>query len=459
MPSHQPSANLSRSTIFDMRRFLTACFVFLTCLTTVAAEEWPGWRGPRGDGTSLEKQVPVHWSDTDNVAWKSPVPGIGHSSPIVWGDHIFLTSCLIEKNLSKQDQLKEFDRVLLCYDRRDGKKLWQKTVLTAFLESKHKLNSYASSTPATDGERVFVTFVKPPAAHSQGPSDVHVVCYDFQGNELWRKVPGKFISPHGFCSAPILYKDLVIINGDQDARYAKGQHKSFIVALDKKTGHEVWRVDDRPHQIRSYCAPLIVKAAGKMQMVLSGTQCVTSYDPDTGTLLWIIDGPTEQYVASLVYGDGLFFLTAGFPDYHNMAIKPDGTGNVTKTHVVWHEAKVAARKAAYVPSPIAHGKYFFLVSDLGYVSCFAAQTGKRQWMEQLGDHHSASPVSANGLLYFTSDAGDTYVLKAGPKFELVAQNPLGEECYASPALSRGQIFLRGLQHLYCIGKENNGKAG
>ncbi len=438
----------------NMKR-LIACLALLLVASMAAAEEWPAWRGPRGDGTSLEKNVPTHWTATENIAWKSPVPGIGHSSPIVWGDCIFLTSCLISSNPTKKELTAEHDRVLLCYDRRDGTKLWQKTVLTALLESKHKLNTYASSTPATDGERVFVTFVQPQEPQSQGPSDVHIVCYDFQGHEVWRKVPGKFISPHGFCSAPVLHKDLVIVNCDQDARYAKdAKHKSFIVALERKTGTEVWRIDDRPHQIRSYCAPLIVNAAGKWQMVLSGTQCITSYDPDTGKRIWMIDGPTEQFVASPVHGDGVFFLTAGFPDYHNLAIKPDGTGNVTATHVLWHEAKAPARKAAYVPSPIAHGKHFYVVSDLGYLNCLNAQTGKREWIKELGDHHSASPVSVGDLLYLTSDVGETFVVRAGPKFDLVAQNPLGEECYASPAVSRGQVFLRGLHHLYAIGKKS-----
>src|SRR5262249_29768436 len=162
----------------------------------------------------------------------------------------------------------------------------------------------------------------------------------------------------------------------------------------------------------------IVEAAGKRQLVLSGSLCVASYDPDTGKQHWIIDGPTEQFVASLVFGDGVFFLTAGFPDYHNMGILPDGSGNVTKTHVLWHEAKVPARKASYVPSPIAHDKHFFVVSDAGYLSCFEARTGKRLWLEQLGRHHSASPVSAGGHLYFSDDDGITYVLKAGPKFEV-----------------------------------------
>ncbi len=282
--------------------------------------------------------------------------------------------------------------------------------------------------------------------------NIVVAAYDYSGKEVWRKSPGTFNSMHGFCSSPILYKDLVILNFDQDAPKS-GQ--AFLVALERKTGEERWRAD-RPNRIRSYCVPFITEAAGKTQMVLSGCNCVASYDPDTGKQIWIIQGPTEQYVASLVYTDGLFFLTAGFPTFHNMAIRPDGTGDVTHTHVAWHEKKVPKEKAAYVPSPIAHGHEFYVVSDLGGLTCFDAKSGKRHYFEQLGEHHSASPVSANGLLYFTDDDGITYVLKAGPTFELVARNELGEQVRASPAISHGQIFLRTggtvPGHLYCIGK-------
>jgi outer membrane protein assembly factor BamB len=385
------------------------------------SEDWPGWRGPRGDGTSNESNIPVHWSKTDNIAWKADVPGKGHSSPVVWGDRIFLTTCIEE----------EQKRVLLCLDRRDGKLLWQRVVLTAPLEKKHRLNSYASSTPATDGEHVWVSFLAYP--------NMQVACYDVDGNKVWQVSPGEFHSVHGFCSPPIRYKDLVILNGDQDA-------EAWLVALDQATGKERWRAD-RPNRTRSYCPPLLVDAAGRTQLVLSGSKCVASYDPDTGKQLWIIDGPTEQFVASLVFADNLLFLTAGFPEHHIMAIRPDGTGNVTKSAIVWRDT----RGAAYVPSPIAHGDHFFIVSDEGMASCLEAKTGKRAWMERLGHHHSASPVSAGDYLYFPADDGVTWVLKAGPRFQVVSQNDLGEECYSSPAIAHGQLFVRTLHHLWCIG--------
>jgi outer membrane protein assembly factor BamB len=396
------------------------------------AEDWPGWRGPRGDGTSTEKGIPLHWSKTDNIAWKVPIPGKGHSSPIVSGDRIFVTTCLE----------KEEKRLLLCLDRRDGKLLWERVVLTARLERKHGLNSFASSTPVTDGKYVWVTFLEYP--------DMQVVCYDNNGKLIWRHSPGKLLSMHGFCTSPVLHRDLLILNGDQDA-------DAYIVALDKNTGAEKWRVD-RPNKTRSYCTPILIespKRPGVTQLVLSGSKSVTGYDADTGKLLWIIDGPTEQYVASLVYLDETLFLTTGFPEYHLMGISPDGEGNITKTeHIRWHigHRENGARGASYVPSPLAYAGHFFVVSDPGFLGCIETRSGKRVWMNRLGKHHSASPVLSEGLMYFPDDDGITWVVKASPKFEVVAKNALEEECHASPAISHGQLFIRTLNHLYCIGK-------
>src|SRR5262245_1497732 len=396
------------------------------------AEDWPGWRGPRGDGTSAEKGIPTTFSPTKNVRWKVAIPGKGYSSPVVHGDRVFLTTCVEDKG----------DRVLLCLDRETGKTLWSKVVLTAKLERKHGLNSYASATPATDGERVYVAFLAYP--------DMQVACYDVRGNELWHRSPGKLLSVHGFCSSPVLHRDLVILNGDQDA-------EAYVVALDTRTGDEKWQAD-RPNRTRSYCVPILVpdpKRKGLTQLVLSGSKCVTGYDADTGKLRWIHDGPTEQYVASLVPHRGLLFLTTGYPEHHLMGIRPDGDGNITgSAHVAWHiPHKVnGARGAAYVPSPLAHEGHFFVVSDAGYLGCIEAKTGKRLWLKQLGRRHSASPVLIEGNLVIPDDDGKVWVVKAGPTFEVVARNDMVEGIFASPAVARGQLFLRTVSHLYCIGE-------
>jgi outer membrane protein assembly factor BamB len=279
---------------------------------------------------------------------------------------------------------------------------------------------------------------------------MQVACYDLDGKKLWQRSPGKLLSVHGFCSSPVLHNGLVILNGDQDA-------KAYLVALDKKTGEERWRAD-RPNRTRSYCTPILIpcpKRKGVTQLVLSGSKCVTGYDADTGKLLWIIDGPTEQYVASLVPHRGLLFLTTGFPEYHLMGIRPDGEGNITGSeHVAWHHDYAKnARNASYVPSPVAHDGHLFVVCDAGYLACHEAKSGKRLWLKKLGRRHSASPVLVEGNLIIPDDDGKVWVVKAGPEFEVVATNEMKDAIFASPATARGQLFLRTVKHLYCVGKE------
>jgi outer membrane protein assembly factor BamB len=394
------------------------------------AESWPGWRGPRGDGTSAERHLPVQWSSTSNVVWSAPVPGKGHASPIVWGDRVFTVSALPATG----------ERVLLCFDRRTGRLEWQRAVITSPLEKKHALNSHASSTPATDGERVYVAFLD--------VQEMVVAAYDLEGRLVWRVRPGAFSSMHGFCSSPVLYRDLVIVNGDHDG-------DSYIVALDRKDGRTIWKTP-RDNKTRSYCVPTVFpNLAGRDQVVLSGDRCVASFDPATGRRWWVIDGPTEQFVASVVYnpGAGLLFVTGGYPEHHLLAVRPDGSGNVTGTAIAWRHNR--ASYVAYVPSPISSGEYFLVVSDPGYACCFEASTGRLAWQEKTGEQH-ASLISGGGLVYFLNDAGTTTVVRPGPVFQAVATNALEEVCFASPAASDGRLFIRSEAHLYCIGAEEAG---
>ncbi|HQZ27970.1 MAG TPA: PQQ-like beta-propeller repeat protein [Verrucomicrobiales bacterium] len=390
-----------------------------------SSENWPGWRGPRGDGTVLEAPgLPIGFSVTEDTVWKTEIPGIGHASPIIWQDRIFLVTADAETTA----------RSLLCLDRASGKVLWTRVVLEAPFEDIHRLNSHASSTPVTDGERVYVSFLD--------ESEMFVAAYDFSGKELWRKTPGPFSSKHGYCSSPILWKGKVIINGDHDG-------DAYLVALDQKTGETLWKTD-RPNKTRSYCTPIIREIEGRTEMILSGSLSVASYDPDTGKQIWIIDGPTEQFVASLVYSEDLklLFLTCGFPQKHILAIRPDGIGNVTKTHVAWRDTV----GAAYVPSPIVIDPYFIVIADNGVASCFVAATGEKLWRERLPGSHSASLLAANGLAYFVSDEGIVSVVKPGPTFDVIAQSELGEKVSASPAVYENQLFLRGEKHLFCLAK-------
>lgn len=402
---------------------LSACFG-LAIPAPAVVENWPAWRGPRGDGTSLDARVPVSWQLENDLVWKTRLPGLGHASPVIWEDRIFTVSAVEETE----------ERLLLCLNRKSGELLWQREVLNAPFEGIHRLNSRASSTPATDGERVYVSFLS--------QDQMYVAAYDFSGTMLWEKRPGAFSSKHGYCSSPVLWKDLVIVNGDHDG-------DGYLVALDRKSGEIRWKIP-RPNNTRSYCPPLIRAMGGRNQLVLSGSKCVASYDPDTGAQHWILDGPTEQYVASLVYSEpsNLLFLTCGFPERHLMALRPGGSGNVTGSAVVWHETV----GAAYVPSPVVIGPYFLVVADNGTASCFVGETGERLWRERLPGGHSASLLAANGLAYFLSDAGTMTVIKPGRDFQVVARSELGEPASASPAVYDGKLFLRGHEHLFCIGK-------
>jgi outer membrane protein assembly factor BamB len=402
----------------------------LLCLLTLAAnlafaENWPCWRGPRGDGTSLEKEPPTRWSSTANVIWKTSIPGEGHSSPIIWNDRIFLTSALTETQ----------ERVLLSFDRKTGAVIWQQAAVRSPLEAKNKENSYASATPSTDGEKIYVTFLD--------GVEVVIAAYDFSGKQLWLVRPGRFKSQWGFSHTPVLFEDKVIV-----VCYSKGEN--FVVAVSRADGHTIWKTTcENPTQ--SYSPPLIRKMAGRVQMIAPGNKAVTSYDPQTGKILWMVDGPSDDSVITPVYHEkaDLVLSCSSWPNKMLVAIKPDGQGNVTSSKVVWKTAE----GAPYVPSPIAVGDWFFTSAFAGKAAhCYEAATGKILWKEPMGLHH-ASPVSANGLVYFLNDDGVTHVVRAGPKFDLVARNELGEKTYASPALSGNQIFLRGFKNLYCIGRQ------
>jgi len=412
-------------------KYLPALFL-VACALPVLAENWPGWRGPRGDGTSSEKHVPVKWSGTENVLWKTPLAG-GHASPIVWGERIFIVGAVAETE----------GRSLLCLDKQSGKVLWEQTVVKSPMEKKHRENSHASSTPATDVKLIYVAFLD--------VQEMVVAAYDFSGKQQWLARPGAFKSVHGFCTSPVLHGDKVIVNGDHDG-------DSYLAALDKHTGKTLWKVP-RANKTRSYCVPLIRQLSGRTQMILSGDKSLASYDPNTGKQHWYFKGPTEQYVASLVYSEraDLLFLTAGFPQYHLLGLRHTGSGDlgdiyhqpqVEHPQVAWHHNK--SSMAGYVPSPISEGDYFLVTSDTGMANCLVAKTGELMWQQKLGRSH-ASLVSANGLVYFLNDDGVAFVVKPGKTYELIAENKPGELTYASPAINDGKLYLRGDKHLFCIG--------
>jgi outer membrane protein assembly factor BamB len=407
---------------FKYLMFILTLLIVNTILVT-QAQNWPNWRGPNGDGTSGETNLPTRWDSVMNVVWKSPVPGIGYSSPIIWGDKLFITTALPETQ----------EKMLLCYDGKSGRLLWQKTVLKSAFENKHSDNSYASGTPATDGSLIYLSFLD--------GEDAVVAAYDFTGKQIWLQRPGKFSSPHGYSCSPALFEDKVIINGNS-------QGDSFLAALSKTDGEIIWKIP-LENPAHSFSTPIFREMAGKMQMIYLGNKEVASYNPDDGSKYWYVWGPSEDFTASPVYNEksGLVLISSAWPQRYLLAIKPDGAGDVTGSHVVWRTRE----GAYYVPSPVCTDDYLFTTMTNGRVHCIEIATGKILWVEDMGRQY-ASAVLADGLVYMPNDEGVITVIKPGPTFDPLARNPIGERMNASPAISDGKIYLRGYKHLFCIGK-------
>jgi outer membrane protein assembly factor BamB len=384
------------------------------------SQNWPCWRGPNGDGTSLETDIPTKWDSVTNVLWKIQIPGIGHSSPIVWEDKLFIVTAIPETQEKK----------LLSYHT-DGRLLWHKTVLKSTFENKHNDNSFASGTPATDGNLIYVSFLD--------GEDVFVAAFDFDGKQRWAQRPGTFSSPHGYSCSPVLVDNKVIINGNSLG-------DSFVAALNKANGQLIWKIpQDKP--AHSYSTPIIREINGKKQMIFCGNMGITSYNPDDGSRYWFVSGPSEDFCSSPVYNEksNLLLISSAWPQRYLLAIKPDGSGDVTESHVVWQTLK----GGYYVPSPVCNEEYLFTTMTNGQVYCIEVSTGHTLWVENLGKQY-ASSVLVNGLVYMPNDEGVITVIRPGKTFEYVSKNSIGERMNASPAISHGRIYLRGEKHLFCI---------
>ncbi len=390
-----------------------------------APDDWPWWRGPALDGKSRDRQTATQWSGTENVFWKYAVPGRGHSSPILCGRYIFLTSA--------DEQTKT--QHVLAIDRKTGKQLWDYTAHRGGFLRKYSKNTHASATPACDGKALYSVFI-----NNDG---LHVTATSLEGKLLWQKEAGKFRSEHGYGSSPVLYGSLVIVNGES-------LKDSFLAALDRTTGKEVWKIDRKTTgRHGNYSTPIVALLAGKSQLIQTGMHEVTSYDPETGEKIWSCAGPAEVTANTVACSDKLVFASGGFPEKELLAIRADGKGDVTKTHVEWRTRK----GVAYVPSPLYHDDYLYVVSDDGMATCFETASGKQIWQERLSGAFSSSPILVGSLVYVTNEAGLTFVLKTGPKFEIVAKNDLGDSVLATPAACGDRLYLRTSRFLYCIGKE------
>jgi outer membrane protein assembly factor BamB len=412
---------------------------------------WAQWRGPDGLGIAKDAAVPLEWSATKNVVWSAEIPGRGHSSPVVWGNRIFLTTAIegdvvpgakAVRHLMEGQDFQHPDGVgadrkhtleVLALDAKTGKILWQKTAWEGTpYDTRHKRGSFASPTPVTDGTLVYAYF---------GAEGLYV--YDFKGELKWSWRTGGIASfGVGVGTSPVLYDKLVILQCDED-----NGEKSFIVGLDKKTGKEAWRV--ARHVEVSWATPILVTSGSRHELITAGNQAIIGYDPATGRELWRTKGLESNAVPSPVAGDGVVVLSAGYPAKIALAVRPGGNGDASD-RVLWRYDK----GTAYVPSPILVDGLLYLVTDKGLVSCLDAKTGKVHYeggRPPSGTSFMASPVAVAGHLLMSSMDGDTIVLKAGPAHEVVRANPLGEPIAASPAVAGGRIYIRGEHHLFAIG--------
>lgn len=444
-----------------MNRRTLAWVVVAACVTSPASAgpsyNWPQWRGPDGQGISRETGLPSRWSATENVAWKTPIPGRGHSSPIVWGDRVFLTTAIegevvkpggtgVKHVLDGQDFVhpdgvgadRRHTLRVLALDARTGRILWERTAWEGVpYDTRHKRGSFASPTPVTDGKAVYVWF------GSEG-----LYTYDFDGRLLWKADLGGIATMGvGVGTSPVLYKELLILQCDED-----NGEKSFVAALDKKTGKQAWRV---PRKVQvSWATPVIVRASdgARDELVTAGTEAIIAYDPATGRELWRSKGLDSNAVPSPVAGKDVVVLSAGYPAKVAMAFEPGGAGDITGSpRVLWTYNK----GTAYVPSPILYGDYLYLVTDRGLLTCLDARTGEVHYegvRPPATSTFMASPVAFDGKVVIFSEDGDAHVIKAGPRHELLSTNALGEPIQASPAVSQGSLFIRGARHLYRISK-------
>jgi outer membrane protein assembly factor BamB len=418
-------------------------------------KNWTQWRGPLGTGVSPGGNPAIEWSETKNVRWKVAIPGRGHSTPIIWEDQMFLTTAIESgpgaaarnQNVGQQRQRRGppstraaniYKFVVLAMNRQDGRILWQRTVHEERpQEATHEFGSWASNSAVTDGEHVYAYF----GSHG-------LYCLDMKGNLKWERDFGQMSKrmEFGEGSSPVLYGDKIIVLWDHEG-------DSFVVALDKKTGRDIWKVDR--DEGSSWSTPLVVEVNGKSQVVTSATKLVRSYDLDTGNLIWECSGMTANVIPMPVYADGLLYVMSGFRGYALLAIRiADAKGDITDSDViVWKHD----RDTPYTPSPLlVNSRLYFLRSNNGIISCFDAKTGKplygKQRLEGMGNVFT-SPVAAQDRIYIMGQNGTTYVVKEGPEFEILAKNSLDDQFHASPVIIGDLMYLRGFENIYCIGQK------
>ena len=445
-----------------MRILATALFISITFPVAVYSDDWPQWRGASGNGVSSESGLPMRWNKQD-VAWKSPLKGLGVSSPIVWGDRVFVTSqagqgelrpgshptlargpeAEAEKPLGKSAAAttREVFFIVEAFRRSDGKQLWEYRMPAAGqLPAVHQKHNLASPSPVTDGEMVYAWF-----------GNGQLVALTLEGKLVWQRHLGKEISPFeiewGHGSSPALYRDLLILECDHIPA-------SYLIALDKKTGKDKWKTD-RGKGVRSYSTPSVVRGPRGDELIVNASERLDAYDPLTGKLLWYTGEPNRFPIPVPSSENGVLYASRGYRSGPFMAIRLGGTGDVTRTHVQW----LVQTGAPYISSLVLYQGLIYMANDSGIASCFDAKTGEKVWQARTEGIFSASPVAGDGKVYLLSETGETIVLKAGRVYQVLAVNDLGERMVASPAISGGQIFIRTDGNLFCIGKKPAASTG
>ncbi|GIW82676.1 MAG: serine/threonine protein kinase [Gemmatales bacterium] len=385
------------------------------------ADEWPGWRGPFGTGVSNEKNPPIEWSANNKVRWKIPLRGAGVSTPVVWGERVFITA-----SDGRQDNRLH----VYCFHRDNGRLLWHSQFFGSSIPVWYfPAGGMAVPTPATDGERLYTLF---------GSGDL--ICLDFEGRPVWiRSLAneyGPFRNRWGMAASPLLIGDMLVVLVDHWG-------PSYLLAVDTRTGQNLWRT--ARDTSANWSSPVAAGVAGKTQIITSASFKIQGYDAKTGKELWSVGGVQMQCIPTPVVHEGKVFAVSGRKG-QNVAIRL--SERVTEKDVIWKET----RGAPNIPSALCYGKYYYTIEDAGFATCFEADTGKQVWRERMGGRYQASLIAADGKIYFTNLAGEIKVIRAGPKFELLARNDLGEEIVATPALAHGRLFIRTRGHLFCIGR-------
>jgi outer membrane protein assembly factor BamB len=407
--------------------------IFLTINAVAANDDWSRWRGPNNDGMA-RGDAPLEWSSTRNVAWKLPIPGRGHSSPVVWGNKLFITTAVPAVAGAARS---EHSFRLLCIDRNTGKLLWEREATKATPHEAHhaQYGSYASHTPATDGKHVVAFY---------GSRGVYV--YDLEGKPVWNKQfpPMRMRMQFGEGVAPVLDENTLYLKFDQE-------RGSYMLALDKTTGKELWRVDR--DEADSWSAPLVLTHAGKKMVVVSGGTKTRAYNPADGKVIWEASGLGMNVIPAPVTSEGVVYVMSGFRNPNLLAIQLGREGDLTGTDaILWKND----RGNSYTPSPVLHDGKLYVLTDSGMLSCFNAKTGEAYYRQQRLPkpyNFKASPVGINGKLYLASEEGDVIVVKMGDKYEVLAINQMPDQTFvATPAVVEGNLYLRSQDHLYCIRK-------